>query len=363
MEVMQKIVVILGCLVLLGFVINTTGMATYKIDLFFGESSGPVSSESDYVPEESVQQVTRGDVLSSGQGFRVPEVEGGIPPGVNVVCSEWGFCENGIQRRTCLVSDYDSKIMDKIDKTRFCKGCEENWKCTWGKCVNGFLEYGCDDLNNCGTERDTPPKIKCVVESPGEVDLESGLDVGCVPEVQCDLWGSCSVEYDFAKLSRGVNSIQGIQTRNCYDKNSCLSNFYEKRDCYLSVDLNVEKINKCGQEYTAVYDRQSGELLSLVSGKTNEEGTELNIRLFSGPVVDNNECDNCFNGRQDSNEGGMDCGGVCKPCVIYNSEFVKQNASLKIYINQKRISWVVLFLIVVSIMLVSRKISKEMNKE
>jgi len=215
-------------------------------------------------------------------------------------CSGWEACEDGVRKRTCEDKNNCFIPTDMPSTAEYCEGgCQEKWECEWSKCAGGYTVPTCKDLNNCGTSYTLPQKLEC---TDGK---------GCIPDIQCDAWSECNIDYNFLDLVGGrIEDIQGSKSRVCRDKAGCVSDRAETRSCSVSVDIYTKRFTKCGVEFIGVYDRLDNELIARI-----EEGTKdnpyLNIRLDGGDSI---YCDYCFDGIQNGDEEGVDCGGSCEDC-------------------------------------------------
>jgi hypothetical protein len=111
--------------------------------------------------------------------------------------------------------------------------------------------------------------------------------------------------------------LKGLQSRYCYDSNACVGSFYEKRDCFLSLDILVRNNTICGKEYIEFYDKQTNKTFSLLN-TGNENDLSMSINLLS--ESSNLNCPSCTNGLKDGGEIMKDCGGTCGICVFPNRE-------------------------------------------
>jgi hypothetical protein len=155
-------------------------------------------------------------------------------------------------------------------------------------------------LSSCGTSYDIPQKLKC------------DFDGRCIPDVGCSEWTSCEVDYNFVDLiGSGINTLRGVKSRVCEDKNSCVDSTEEVQSCSVNVDIYTKRFTRCGTEFVGIYDRLNNDLIAQI-----EEGVEgdvfLNIR-FDDKGSDS-YCDYCFNGILDGDEIDVDCGGSCEAC-------------------------------------------------
>ncbi len=214
-------------------------------------------------------------------------------------CSPWESCVGGIERRKCNDSKNCFVPTDVPDTARYCDGtCVEKWECKWSKCKNGFTTPECEDKNRCGTSYDIPTKLSC--DTKGD----------CIPDITCSEWSECSMNYSFVDLTKGVQNLGGFRSRICSDSNACSEAVFETGECSVGVDIYTKRIKKCGIDYIGVYNKLNNELISRIDiGDANNP--HLNIDL-SGGIGE--YCDYCFDGVQNGDETGIDCGGSCESC-------------------------------------------------
>jgi len=95
---------------------------------------------------------------------------------------------------------------------RISEACVEDWECTeWSNCTEGIQVRICEDLNDCGTEKDKPDESQeCETEPEINCSEYSGTDIDCFIEFA----GSCSpsnLTYDFT-----INVLGWVQTNSYY---------------------------------------------------------------------------------------------------------------------------------------------------
>ncbi len=220
-------------------------------------------------------------------------------------CGSWGSCEEGIQRRNCNDANSCFIPTGKPETSKYCGElfCDESWECEWSRCSGGFTVPTCMDKNKCGTEFDTPQKLGCT----GSSDLDK-----CVPDIFCDAWSDCNLDYNFLSLVGNLTSeLRGMRSRICRDLNSCVGPINEVRECFLSIDIYTKKIYKCAIEYVGVYNKLDDSLIARIE-QGSEDNPFLNIRIDDGN--ENLYCDYCYDGVRDGDEERVDCGGGCVSC-------------------------------------------------
>lgn len=216
-------------------------------------------------------------------------------------CGEWEACVEGVQHRTCKDTKGCSVPTSSPISAQRCDGaCVESWECEWSSCEDGYSTPDCSDLNGCGTSYSIPEKLFCD---------ERG---SCVPEVICGAWTTCDINYDFVDLIgvEGLAELTGSKSRVCTDDKGCVSTQKEEEDCSISVDIYTERFDRCGEEYVGVYNVLDDSTLAVLKEGTGDKNY-LNIYFDDKDGV---YCDYCFDGVQDGDESGVDCGGSCKDC-------------------------------------------------
>lgn len=233
----------------------------------------------------------------------------------NVVCTDWTDCLNGSQERYC---EDVACGTDAFTEERSCvEGCVENWSCEWSECLAGFRFSECVDLNSCGTDDYKPGRVPC--EMTQEVFSESGgaSSGRCTPDVSCEDWGECRLEFGVEDLFESVENKEGVRARGCVD-NGCGGEYVESEACSLYFPVVSKLEDYCGEKYVLVYSA-NGSLVSRIEYKKLDDTPSLDIELFSeGYVVDEVVyCDYCFNAVFDEGlEEGVDCGGECPECSL-----------------------------------------------
>ncbi len=67
-----------------------------------------------------------------------------------IACTNWNPCEiEDTQSRTCKDKNLCGASNENYEESRIC--CAENWKISWGECINGTQKKIYTDSNNCGT--------------------------------------------------------------------------------------------------------------------------------------------------------------------------------------------------------------------
>lgn len=217
-------------------------------------------------------------------------------------CSSWEACYGGVQKRSCRDLNGCFIPTDSPEMNRNCgETCIESWSCEWSNCHGGFTVPTCVDENRCGTKDNLPKKLECG---------DSAFD--CIPDIFCEEWSFCEVDYNFLDLSGGsILELSGAQSRLCYDRNSCIESKRELRACSSSVDVYTQEFTKCGITYQGVFNRLTNELVAQIR-MGSEDNPSLDISLDGGS---SEYCDYCFDGVIDGDEKGIDCGGSCISCV------------------------------------------------
>ena len=79
----------------------------------------------------------------------------------------------------------------------------------------------------------------------------------------------------------------------------------EVRECSIGVDIYTKRFSKCGEDFIGVYNRLDNDLIARITEGT-DENPYLNINLDDNR--DDSYCDYCFDGKQNGDEDGVDCG-------------------------------------------------------
>lgn len=180
--------------------------------------------------------------------------------------------------------------------------CTPNYVCPdWGKCENGIQTRNCID-----TACNLPPNV--------ERRLCSSDSLGCKVEYSCSAWSQCSYTDKTEDILTSNIRFAGYEERACTDVNKCVDNFIERRACADTFKVKFVKVEQCGKPYLIALDQDSqrgvGEI-DLDAWKHERLDISFIQSNFS-------YCPTCYNGAQDSDEEGIDCGGSCKACVDEN---------------------------------------------
>lgn len=182
----------------------------------------------------------------------------------NYECGEWGLCEDGLRSRTCV----DTKCeQDDIVEREFC----------------------------------------------GEAE-------GCDPSVECGDWSRC---FYLEKTNDYLNEeliFSGKKERVCVDKSGCIDDFVEEEPCSISVPIKVDRVTWCGEEYLEVFDEVNNPVARIRSSRLTADINNLEIAFFSEELP--TYCSYCFDGVQNYDETGIDCGGSSCPVCIEDVVFV-----------------------------------------
>lgn len=217
----------------------------------------------------------------------------------NWKCDNWEECIDGIQKRKCTDYARCPVSINMPKTTKYCnETCEEKWVCFWSSCENGYSFPTCNDINDCGTEYNIPEKISC--------------NKKCTPDITCGEWSSCSIDYSFETLSsfENINNLAGSRTRICSDKNKCVDNYVQTKECSTNIDVYVQEINKCGNKYIGIYSLLDNSLLTVFD---KEEKTQ-SLSIDFTNTIESKYCPYCYNNVLDGDETDIDCGGSCPEC-------------------------------------------------
>ncbi len=179
-------------------------------------------------------------------------------------CSDWEECINDIQKRECIDRNkclIPAKIPDSAKKCS--EICRENWQCAWSPCISGFTYAECIDTNKCGTEYLKPEKLNC---------REKGKEQ-CLPFISCSDWSECKQDYNLISISDGIQSIKGIKSRICNDKNKCIYPSIETKPCSVQTDIYLKE---CPAGSVEIYSKLDNSLLSEI----NYSKDKIDITFF-----------------------------------------------------------------------------------
>lgn len=303
--------------------------ANAYLQFYFGETHSGLGTNGSKI----VSAPIKGDspVYTSGENYYVERINGSMK--IVATCSEWSYCENNIEKRDCIFLDVSKQLLEIVDQTRACSTCKEKWQCSFSNCVDGFIESNCEDLNKCGTKRDSISKIPCSLGVSSQENFYDGfaeklfsqevvareerLEQNCTSNLKCDLWSSCELNYNFNSFTVSTDNLKGFQSRYCYDSNNCVGSFNEKRDCFLSLDILVKNETICGQDYINFYDKRTNKSLSLMKlGSESNPSTSINLLSETSSL----KCPSCTNHIRDGGELMVDCGGSCGECIFQKRE-------------------------------------------
>ncbi len=185
-------------------------------------------------------------------------------------CGNWEECVNGVQKRICKDKNNCIVSINIPSSTKYCNGsCTENWECQWSKCNSEYSTPSCKDKNSCGTTYHKPEKIACYSKKTDN----------CIPDILCESWSSCEVDYNFINILSPEITLSGIKYRTCRDKNKCVSSFYESNKCSSQIDIYTKWGVYEGQSYIEIYNRLTEELLTRIA-ISKEQEKYFNIELL-----------------------------------------------------------------------------------
>ncbi|MDO8517283.1 MAG: hypothetical protein Q7S33_04100 [Nanoarchaeota archaeon] len=185
-------------------------------------------------------------------------------------CQEWEMCINGIQKRSCIDKNNCPIPINVPDFTKLCAGqCAEDWECQWSTCSTGFVTPTCRDLSSCGTEYLKPKPIECGPKTNPK----------CIPEIICDDWTECKMDYNFIGLLTKIQKTNGITSRICRDKNNCIGPAFETKPCSVNVDIYTRWIYVNNERYLEIYNKLSNESIARVLSPENPRTSSLEIQL------------------------------------------------------------------------------------
>ncbi|MFH1451995.1 MAG: hypothetical protein ABIF88_02370 [archaeon] len=223
-------------------------------------------------------------------------------------CTDWGECRENVQHRACGdLNDCDipkgRPVVAKVCSPR----CPEDWICDWSICNEGGVSIpNCVDLNGCGTTHNIPLARDCIL-----------VEENCKPDIECGNWEGCDLNYFSALTGGEFEKFDGVKSRTCISKNSCLSSYIETMPCVIGSEITIERDIVCGEELLRIYNSLDGQLIANLK-KGNLGKSSFNLYIEGEKMY----CDYCFNGVLDGDETGIDCGGSCGLCEIKYSPAV-----------------------------------------
>lgn len=135
--------------------------------------------------------------------------------------------------------------------------------------------------------------------------------VDCISDFNCDNWSECEVDYNLDDLLNGIENIKGTKTRTCEDRNDCVGDRLEIRECEVSIPVYAKRIEWCQETYIELYEKDTDKLISRIKDNRDSSLPSLDIAF----VYEKGVCRYCSNGVKDGDETGIDCGGSCPECV------------------------------------------------
>lgn len=166
--------------------------------------------------------------------------------------------------------------------------------------INGEIGTGKKDIVNI---------VKNNIESNSVINPEN-KNSECISLMECESWSECHVIYSMDNIISNNLLLKGEQTRLCKDKNKCIFDVIERKDCDPKVSIMINATDKCSRRYLDVFDEEN----NLISRLDYADGV-LNIQfIFNKPKY----YSYCFNGIKDCDEDGVDCvnteNGSCPVC-------------------------------------------------
>jgi len=257
--------------------------------------------------------------------------------GTNEICTGNGLCENA----GCLNDN----------------NCPENYQCTNYQCILIGCIANCTGKScgsdGCGGNCETCSlgyicsSGSCQEGEPPEnisQDILNGCKKECDYSYICGEWSDCAADYEIGDLL-GVTSVIGSQTRTCVDKRNCCPSFNENQTCDFKEEVIVESRVWCNQNYTEVKDKH-GTVLARLSSSSTSDKSSYSIDFNVGGE---GYCPYCYDGIQNYDETGIDCGGSCMSCEL-RQEMLDKKFKLPFW----RTTWfVILWLVLLMIALIT----------
>jgi hypothetical protein len=284
---------------------TVSGSKTWKIGCRDDSNNASNSSSRSLTISQSSDD--DGDDSSGGGGTPTPCTD--TCESLGYECGEWTICNVEKDCGSCGAGEECSwGQCVELD-------CNTNWECTeWSSCDPDTYTQTreCQDLNNCGTEEGKPSEQQSCYPDDEEEDEEEDEDEEeeCIPQWSCGEWSECNADYTLLEIVEGETEFQGEQQRTCEDLGDCEDTKTEVRSCEIESPIRTRLVEWCGEEYIELIDKDTGELVARV--KVGEE-EDVSIGFIVGDFV--GYCDYCYDGVQNYDEQGVDCGGPgCPPC-------------------------------------------------
>ncbi|NMB66958.1 hypothetical protein GYA25_02785 [Candidatus Woesearchaeota archaeon] len=211
----------------------------------------------------------------------------------NWSCSSWSSCLNETQNRTCNDLNSCGTTTLKPNETQSCE-CVENWSCSsWSSCLDGQQDRTCNDLNSCGTTTNKPDEEQSCSED--NTSLE-------------DTTNEQSSDVSSNSLEEDNNSTEEVLTEETINQDDSLSsdNQNDQRKRTSSCTPNW----KCGDWQDCINNSQIRICIDKNKCNSNENKPETKKECYINET--------CYDKIKNQNETGIDCGGDCKPCTIFN---------------------------------------------
>ncbi|MDP1695713.1 MAG: PQQ-binding-like beta-propeller repeat protein, partial [archaeon] len=236
-------------------------------------------------------------------------------------CGSWSKCNKlGSQSRTCT----DGCGSSSTESQDCVIDCTPNWQCSsWGACSGGSSSRSCSDANSCGDDSGKPVgSLDCTKKEipkegeTGEKGGEGGTSKeGCAPNAVCGEWGECDYVDTIEDIIKGEIRKTGMKKRTCEDTTGCLGNYEDSEICRTIIEVEVIVLeNTCGEETErniVLRDAKTKAPLTNIDLNLWRSVGRLDLRFLQKESV---QCNTCYNGIQDKDEIGIDCGGSCKVC-------------------------------------------------
>jgi hypothetical protein len=208
----------------------------------------------------------------------------------------------------------EGKVQELIWKIKINEEAKENcvpkWRCDWSDCSDEedfSFSYNCFDVNSCGVNVGKLIKKNCE----------------CYSNWECGDWSKCNAKYDFSNFLEDETSVKGYFEKVCVDLSGCKSEKIQRKVCSVPILINANKTSWCDSDFVEIFDSENGNLVSRI--KKTEISSDLN-RVDISFLGDSEKgyCDYCFDGLQNYDELGVDCGGLsCPECEEFiEEEFV-----------------------------------------
>jgi len=161
--------------------------------------------------------------------------------------------------------------------------------------------------------------------------IECGEKKGCTPNIECEEWSRCRVDYSFSNVNQ-VNATKEKMSRICRDLNGCSDDQYETQECPSETEIYTKEFQKCGKAYIGIYDKADDKIIGRIEKGEERNNLFMNINLGEDEFDKNSYCEYCFDGVRNMDEEEIDCGGSCPECTgAYREQKTEKSAIIQAF--------------------------------